>query len=359
MTEVKTPIEVECNSCHLACKGGRYKSKTKSSLHNPKEISDIYPRFSSHRTNIFREAERYDITICHKCFAEGRYPEEMASSDFIRMEPVYPDATDSWTDQETLLLLEGIEDFGENWEKVAEHVGSKTVEQCVAHFIKIPIEDNYLEDQIHRMSKCSLNHEDLSKEDIPFTNNENPVMSLVTFLTSVINPGVGAAAAKEALAAMTEDSAQSDPTQNSANTTLDASNDTDEKESSGDLEKDAAAEGDKKETSATPKPDQRSLEDIDIRAVMLAALGTAAEKARFLYEKEEKDIQKLMGAAIEAQIKKLERKLKYFDMSDEQLEADRQTVNRERQQIINERIQMKKDKIAAATQPQANANTQM
>jgi len=52
---------------------------------------------------------------------------------------------DRWTDQETLLLLEGIEKFNDNWNKIAEHVGSKSKAQCIHHFIRLPVEDGWLE----------------------------------------------------------------------------------------------------------------------------------------------------------------------------------------------------------------------
>ena len=35
-------------------------------------------------------------------------------------------AAQEWTDQETLLLLEGLELFKENWAEIAEHVGTKS-----------------------------------------------------------------------------------------------------------------------------------------------------------------------------------------------------------------------------------------
>lgn len=31
-----------------------------------------------------------------------------------------------WSDQETLLLLEGMEMYGENWAEIAEHVGTRS-----------------------------------------------------------------------------------------------------------------------------------------------------------------------------------------------------------------------------------------
>ena len=51
-----------------------------------------------------------------------------------------------WSDQETLLLLEGLEVYGESWSDVAEHVGSKSVEECIRHFIRLPVEDRFLDD---------------------------------------------------------------------------------------------------------------------------------------------------------------------------------------------------------------------
>mgnify|MGYP000586064683 CR=1 FL=1 len=57
------------------------------------------------------------------------------------------DANDSggWSDQETLLLLEALELFGDNFSEIAEHVGTKTKAQCILHFIRMPIEDPFLD----------------------------------------------------------------------------------------------------------------------------------------------------------------------------------------------------------------------
>lgn len=52
---------------------------------------------------------------------------------------------DSWTDQETFLLLEGIDKYKENWNAVAEHVGTKSKIQCLHHFLRLPVEDGLLE----------------------------------------------------------------------------------------------------------------------------------------------------------------------------------------------------------------------
>ncbi|XP_028836789.1 SWI/SNF complex subunit SMARCC1 isoform X2 [Denticeps clupeoides] len=100
--------------------------------------------------------------------------------------------TREWTEQETLLLLEALEMYKDDWNKVSEHVGSRTQDECILHFLRLPIEDPYLES-----SEASLGP--LAYQPIPFSQSGNPVMSTVAFLASVVDPRVAAAAARAAL----------------------------------------------------------------------------------------------------------------------------------------------------------------
>ncbi|XP_028262128.1 SWI/SNF complex subunit SMARCC2 isoform X1 [Parambassis ranga] len=97
-----------------------------------------------------------------------------------------------WTEQETLLLLEGLEMYKDDWNKVSEHVGSRTQDECILHFLRLPIEDPYLEDSSSTLGP-------LAYQPIPFSQAGNPVMSTVAFLASVVDPRVASAAAKSAL----------------------------------------------------------------------------------------------------------------------------------------------------------------
>uniref|UniRef100_W5KTE5 SWI/SNF related BAF chromatin remodeling complex subunit C1a n=1 Tax=Astyanax mexicanus TaxID=7994 RepID=W5KTE5_ASTMX len=100
--------------------------------------------------------------------------------------------TREWTEQETLLLLEALEMYKDDWNKVSEHVGSRTQDECILHFLRLPIEDPYLES-----SEATLGP--LAYQPVPFSQSGNPVMSTVAFLASVVDPRVAAAAAKAAL----------------------------------------------------------------------------------------------------------------------------------------------------------------
>jgi SWI/SNF related-matrix-associated actin-dependent regulator of chromatin subfamily C len=92
--------------------------------------------------------EQEDTALCSDCFHDARFVTGHSSLDFQRVdgenEGSHTDS-DKWTDQETLLLLEGIEKFNDNWNNIAEHVGTKSKAQCIHHFIRLPVEDSWLE----------------------------------------------------------------------------------------------------------------------------------------------------------------------------------------------------------------------
>lgn len=97
-----------------------------------------------------------------------------------------------WTEQETLLLLEGLEIYRDDWNKICEHVGTRTQDECILHFLRLPIEDPYLEDDGGYLGP-------LAYQPIPFSKSGNPIMSTVAFLASIIDPRIAAAAAKSAM----------------------------------------------------------------------------------------------------------------------------------------------------------------
>lgn len=82
--------------------------------------------------------------------------------------------------------------YKDDWNKVSEHVGSRTQDECILHFLRLPIEDPYLEDNSSSLGP-------LAYQPIPFSQAGNPVMSTVAFLASVVDPRVASAAAKSAL----------------------------------------------------------------------------------------------------------------------------------------------------------------
>ncbi|PKA59837.1 SWI/SNF complex subunit SWI3D [Apostasia shenzhenica] len=115
---VDPSVEYHCNSCSADCSRKRY--------HCQKQA---------------------DFDLCVECYNNGKFGSDMTPADFILMESAEGPGVSggSWTDQETLLLLEALELFGENWNEIAEHVATKTKAQCILHFLQMPIEDPFLE----------------------------------------------------------------------------------------------------------------------------------------------------------------------------------------------------------------------
>jgi SWI/SNF related-matrix-associated actin-dependent regulator of chromatin subfamily C len=95
-----------------------------------------------------------DFDLCCHCYNEGKFDTGMAKTDFILMDSSEVSggvSGTSWTDEETLLLLEGLEIFGGKWAEISEHVATKTKTQCMLHFLQMQIEDHFRDgEDIHQ-----------------------------------------------------------------------------------------------------------------------------------------------------------------------------------------------------------------
>ncbi|KAG2570335.1 SWI/SNF complex subunit SWI3D-like isoform X1 [Panicum virgatum] len=119
ITAAESSVEYHCNSCSVDCSRKRYHCRT-----------------------------QVDFDLCSDCYNEGKFDEGMSKADFILMEyaEVPGSSGSNWTDQETLLLLEALEIFkGKEWDEIAEHVATKTKEQCMLYFLQMPIFDSFLD----------------------------------------------------------------------------------------------------------------------------------------------------------------------------------------------------------------------
>ena len=226
------------------------------------------------------------LDICPVCYKDGRFSTSLYSGDFIRLnegEKRHNDVA-TWTEQETLLLLEGLELYQEDWSKIAQHVGTRTRDQCLLQFLQLPIEDTFVGEPVHKLGA-------LQYSKVPFSPADNPVLTLTSFLASVVNPKVASAAAEAAV---------------------------------GQLKK-SKAEG---------------AQNLDKAAA--TAIGAAAAKSFALAELEEKEMQKITRVLIETQLQKMELKLQHFQELEALLEKEVSEVERERQKLYAERLSLKK-----------------
>uniref|UniRef100_A0A452T6Z0 SWI/SNF related, matrix associated, actin dependent regulator of chromatin subfamily c member 1 n=1 Tax=Ursus maritimus TaxID=29073 RepID=A0A452T6Z0_URSMA len=250
-----------------------------------------------------------------------------------------------WTEQETLLLLEALEMYKDDWNKVSEHVGSRTQDECILHFLRLPIEDPYLEN-----SDASLGP--LAYQPVPFSQSGNPVMSTVAFLASVVDPRVASAAAKAALEEFSRvreevplelveahvkkvqeaarASGKVDPTYGLessciAGTGPDEPEKLEEKETEENKElTDSCKE---RESDLGKKKVEHEISEGNVATAAAAALASAATKAKHLAAVEERKIKSLVALLVETQMKKLEIKLRHFEELETIMDREKEAVN--------------------------------
>lgn len=323
-------------------------------------------RIRYHYTRSARNQKQ--IELCPNCYLEGRLPNTATNADFVKMEdPTYSAVdrdTSPWTDQETLLLLEGLEMFNDDWNAIADHVGTRTREQCVIRFLQLPIEDPYLEEKPESLGPLQYTGRQ------PFTQADNPVLSVVAFLASIVDPKVAAAAAKSSVDEMTKNlhrqielnETKKESKQSPGATTETAGAST----SSGDKDKAASTEAAaspkksptpavKTETttgsSAAPEdtpmsgdaspPASSDTENLLTKSASVA-LGAAAARASALASHEEREMTRLVNAVVNTSLRKLELKLVQFNELEQVLQAERREIEKARQNLFLERLAMKK-----------------
>jgi SWI/SNF related-matrix-associated actin-dependent regulator of chromatin subfamily C len=241
------------------------------------------------------------LDLCENCYVDGKFPANLFSGDFIRMANV--EAKDKgqepWTEQESLLLLEGLEMHPSDWTAVAQHVGTRTRDECILHFLRLPIEDPY---SAASMSDLGILQYQLSKE----TSNDNPVMSVVAFLASTIDADVAAAAAHTSMEKLGVKAKAKD-----VQVKKESDMDVDTKKAD---DQEVDKEADEKQSIVAPLPN---------------------------YE-EEKRISNLTTQYIRKQVEKFESRLAQFQELEGLVEEEKRHVERERHQLYQDRVNFKK-----------------
>jgi len=292
--------------------------------------------------------------------------------------------TRDWTERETVLLLEAIEMYKDDWNKVCEHVGSRTQDECILHFLRLPIEDPYLEDCGPPLSGP------LQAQPIAFSKSGNPIMSTVAFLASVVDPRIAASAAQAAMgefcrikeevpaglldthvgtvATHAANTGKVDGSVGMAKTGVAGAAGEGEEEEKKEVkeeekdkeEKEKEEDGTKKEAkeegaSAESEEDQARIaaveklrKDASVQQAASAALGAAAVKAKHLAAVEERKIKSLVALLVETQMKKLEIKLRHFEELETIMDRERESLEVQRQQLLQEQQQFHLEQLKAA-----------
>ncbi|KAH8656181.1 hypothetical protein BGZ60DRAFT_508052 [Tricladium varicosporioides] len=270
---------------------------------------------------------KYDL--CPNCFAEGRMPSNHQGIHFVKIEnPTYSAVTDRdapWDDGEVLRLLEALERFDEDWETIAEFVGTRSKEECVIKFLQFEIEDKYIDTEpTSRSTGIAM----LGSQEghLPFTQADNPVMSVIGFLAGLTEPSVTAAAANKTVDAMKQslrDQLEKPKSEKGK-----------EKEDPDSMQIDVRAETTTTTTTTTTTQ--------SVSGLATVPLATVAARAGALASHEEREMTRLVSAAVNREMEKMELKLRQFNEMEQILQAERRELERGRQQLFLDRLAFKK-----------------
>jgi len=250
--------------------------------------------------------------------------------EFVQLEDesyaVIPDRDKPWSDSETLRLLEALEMHDEDWTEIANYVGTRTREQCVLKFLQLEIEDKYIDGEQAVESKPDLAW--LSGGRVPFDASDNPVLSVISFLASTVEPNVAAAAAGRSIEEIRKTMRDRLETDTSADTTGATSTTTAPADSSLKAEDNMDVDTTATSTSTATKSNTPQTTALSLLAARSSALASHTER----------HVTSLLSSALSLQTEKLDLKLQQFAELEKLLAAERRDVERRRRELFLERL---------------------
>ncbi|CAA0831763.1 SWI/SNF complex subunit SWI3A [Striga hermonthica] len=314
-----------------------------------------------------------NFILCQKCFKGGNYDQDKVADGF-QLKDCVNQAT-VWTEAETSLLLESVLKHGDDWDLVTRNVQTKTKLECISKLIQLPFGDLML-GAIHRKGRyldlladssdsipaniCSDKPQGAVKEEPNSelhdknqpdgdVENEGPppkkvrseftsdvgisLMKEVARISRLLGPHVTASANEAAVASLCFENQCSreifDDDDNNMNT-----------KSSPEISNqqrvfDCYLSTEIQETSSANNIIPLNLR---MRAASATALGAAAANAKVLADQEEREIAHLVATMIESQLKKLRRKMKYFEEVELIMEKEYRQLEKLEESLLAQRI---------------------
>jgi SWI/SNF related-matrix-associated actin-dependent regulator of chromatin subfamily C len=195
----------------------------------------------------------------------------------------------------------------------------------VLQFLQLDIEEKYLDSEAVVNAPTGLSMLGSQQGQLPFTQADNPVMSVVGFLASLADPASTAAAASKS----------ADELKKNLRKQLESGSDNSSQINGKDADK---ADSMEVETTMTKTTTTTTTTKTSIASIPLASMGA---RAAGFASHEEREMTRLVSAAANITLEKLELKLKYFNEMEAILRAERRELERGRQQLFLDRLAFK------------------
>ncbi|WOG89235.1 hypothetical protein DCAR_0208472 [Daucus carota subsp. sativus] len=292
------------------------------------------------------------FVICLECFKSENFGENKAAGDFEfnNCSRSNGNMGSAWSEAETLLLLESVLKYGDDWEVVAQHVQTKSKLDCISKLIQLPFGELMFgagngkprlwdaSDSISSIKQVKLDSSEVSdaSNDLKNENEQNgnvedvtppqkrirtgrvpdasnSLMKQVSRLSMMVGPHITSSASEAAVAALCYENL-------CPREIFEVNDDGSHKLGSSENEIQRASpvkDSDMEERHATDIPDASSMNIIPaalrMRAATATALGAAAAHAKLLADQEDRVIEYQVAKIIEMQAKKLQRKMRCIE----------------------------------------------
>ncbi|KAG7716267.1 hypothetical protein KL949_003628 [Ogataea haglerorum] len=231
-----------------------------------------------------------------------------------RRKIIKPDINKGWSQTDLEKLVEGVKQFPNEWYKIAEHVGNKSPEQCIIRFLQFPIEDEFLEKNREHLGPLKY------VPNLSFSPNDNPIMSTLAFLTSIVDTEAAVAAADRAKKVVDDKLTQL-------------------LEGSGRSEETTQIKDEPKEDT-NEEQDNMEVEDplTDVKDAANTSFGLAAARSHVFANYEEREMNKAMTAIVNNELKLVELKLNKLSKLDRLFEFQKKQLSKKNDELFLDRL---------------------
>ncbi|KAI8639400.1 hypothetical protein BD408DRAFT_445975 [Parasitella parasitica] len=274
----------------------------------------------------FCSTTQTNFYLCRPCFVAGKYPMDQDNGNFVleRVGNKNDDTEDgdAWDEKEESLLKQGLKLYQDDWEKISNHVGTRTQEECILHYLQLPTNDPFSDVEIQ---KLGLLQYDFAQYQ------ENPIMAAVAFLASAVQPEVAAAAGHIDIEKFKDE----------IMIEVEAEDETlvkeEEKKAEG-AKEDCEVESEKKDTSDVEKVDEAKQDEeqgADTKAI-------TEEQESPKTEKEENELCNLTNTLIRFKLAQYKQQASHYVSLEDVVEEQKRKLEKEKHQLEHDQSLLKK-----------------
>ncbi|OVF08783.1 putative SWI/SNF complex subunit [Clavispora lusitaniae] len=300
----------------------------------------LFP-FNTHRVNANNvNIEKLKQLVESENFMNGE--KTTSSEDKTSDEPPskkQKKSEDDWSPKELANLLLGIKKYKNDWYKIAKHVGDRKPQECILKFLSIPIEDEF--DTVEKKDLGILKF----APNFPVTSVDNPVISNLIFMTTLVDNEVVKAASSRASKVIDErflERVQEVYKDKEEEQVMKESENENEGRSDQHSSSSKPSEGGDEELDSLLKETSGSGDTGVIEDAATAVFGSVAARSHLFANYEEREMQKITTTILNQELNKIDVKLTKIKELEKIFQRERQNLAQQQNEVFLDRLALAK-----------------